>query len=69
MPRPRVGQLCFADSGLRVQARAFGGQELIAAEETRSCTGRQDAEVASRADAARARPRPAFGGWNRLQSA
>ena len=42
---------------------------LIAAEETRSSADGQHAQVAPRANAPRARPRPAFCCWYRLQSA
>src|ERR1700721_2967598 len=42
------------------QARVFGGGLLIAAEEARSSAGRQHAQVFPRADATRARPRPAL---------
>jgi hypothetical protein len=46
----------------RKERRIFGGIKLIAAEESRSREGRQYAEVLARADAARARLRPALGG-------
>ena len=63
-----MGHLHSADwRSPREKARAFGGPELIAAEETRSGTGGQDAQVASRANAPCARPRPAFCRWYRLQ--
>jgi hypothetical protein len=69
MPQPLKGHFRFADWwGPREQARAFGGPVLIAAEETRSCADGQNTQMASRADAARAGPRPAFCRWYRLQS-
>jgi hypothetical protein len=40
----------------------FGGADLVAAEEARSREGREYAQVASWAEAERARPRPAPGG-------
>src|SRR5580692_9005580 len=40
---------------------------LVAAEEARSCADGQHAQVAARADAAGARPRPALGGWRNPQ--
>ena len=51
-------------SGQKEQARTFGGPVLVAAEETRSSANGQHAQMAPGADATRARPRPAFGGWN-----
>jgi len=47
-------------NGRAKQARTFGGQRLVTAEETRSSASRQHAQVAARADATRAQPRPAF---------
>jgi hypothetical protein len=56
-------QFCSPRTGEKGQARAFGGTLLVAAEETRSSAGGQHAQVLPRADAARARPRPAPVGW------
>jgi hypothetical protein len=44
------------------QERIFGGADLVAAEEARSSEIGKYAQVSPRADAARARPRPAPGG-------
>jgi hypothetical protein len=56
----RVVEFSESERDSQEQARIFGGLELVAAEETRSSAGGQHAQMAARADAKRARPRPAF---------
>jgi hypothetical protein len=61
----RVVQIYGPTLGTHKQANNFGSLGLVAAEEARSCAGGEHAQVAARANAARTRARPAFGGWDR----
>ena len=57
---PDIGIMHSVDHAGPSKARIFGGGLLIAAEEARSCAGGQHAQALARADALRARPRPAL---------
>ena len=66
-PIPGIGIVHSADPfRAHKMARIFGGSVLVAAEEARSSAGGEHAQVLARANALRARPRPALCGWREL---